>query len=379
MRGRIRPEREHPVNRWLVRAYAPVRALRRCAGGACGDRRRASCRGPRRSRSFLPLGQRVHAAARTRARSSTCRPRRRACRHDRGGRGAAAHGPRAQAHSPRSRRVFGKIGRARDRHRPGAALDGRDGDHAEAASREWRRGHDLGAARSPRWTSSCAIPGMPNLWWMPIQTRNEMLATGVRSAARRSRSSAPTSTRSSEIGGSRSSRRSARCRARAAPTPSASTGGFYLDFDLDRRAGARATGSRSATCSEVIETAIGGMNGHADRRGPRALLHQRALRARAARRSGRARRACWCRRRPARRCRSAQVATAALRHRPADDPQRGRAARRAASSSTSPDAASSTTSRDARSACWRATWAAAGLPPRVGRPVRVLRARQGSG
>jgi Cu(I)/Ag(I) efflux system membrane protein CusA/SilA len=26
------------------------------------------------------------------------------------------------------------------------------------------------------------LPGMPNLWWMPIQTRNEMLSTGVRSA-----------------------------------------------------------------------------------------------------------------------------------------------------------------------------------------------------
>jgi Cu(I)/Ag(I) efflux system membrane protein CusA/SilA len=24
------------------------------------------------------------------------------------------------------------------------------------------------------------IPGMPNLWWMPIQTRIEMLTTGVR-------------------------------------------------------------------------------------------------------------------------------------------------------------------------------------------------------
>src|SRR5258705_12855133 len=27
------------------------------------------------------------------------------------------------------------------------------------------------------------FPGMPNIWWMPIQTRNEMLSTGVRSAA----------------------------------------------------------------------------------------------------------------------------------------------------------------------------------------------------
>ena len=25
------------------------------------------------------------------------------------------------------------------------------------------------------------FPGMPNVWWMPIQTRTEMLATGVRS------------------------------------------------------------------------------------------------------------------------------------------------------------------------------------------------------
>src|SRR5919197_3805745 len=25
------------------------------------------------------------------------------------------------------------------------------------------------------------FPGMPNIWWMPIQTRTEMLATGVRS------------------------------------------------------------------------------------------------------------------------------------------------------------------------------------------------------
>ena len=36
-----------------------------------------------------------------------------------------------------------------------------------------------------RWTTKLRYPGMPNLWWMPIQTRNEMLSTGVRSAARR--------------------------------------------------------------------------------------------------------------------------------------------------------------------------------------------------
>src|SRR5437879_13264241 len=27
------------------------------------------------------------------------------------------------------------------------------------------------------------IPGFPNIWWMPIQTRTEMITTGVRSPA----------------------------------------------------------------------------------------------------------------------------------------------------------------------------------------------------
>ena len=44
---------------------------------------------------------------------------------------------------PEVDRVLGKAGRAETSHRPGAALDARDGHHAQAASREWRQRADV--------------------------------------------------------------------------------------------------------------------------------------------------------------------------------------------------------------------------------------------
>ena len=38
-----------------------------------------------------------------------------------------------------------------------------------------------GTALVAELDATLSFPGMPNLWWMPIQTRTEMLATGVRS------------------------------------------------------------------------------------------------------------------------------------------------------------------------------------------------------
>jgi len=46
---------------------------------------------------------------------------------------------------------------------------------------QWRPGITL-KALTAELDQKCQIPGMPNLWWMPIQTRTEMLATGIRSA-----------------------------------------------------------------------------------------------------------------------------------------------------------------------------------------------------
>ena len=100
-------------------------------------------------------------------------------------------------------------------------------------------------------------PGMPNIWWMPIQTRTEMLSTGVRSplgiqvfgadlveieetaiAIERALAAVP---------GTRSA------------FADRSTGGFYLDVTVDREAAAR-HGLTVGDVNEVVQTAIGGMN-----------------------------------------------------------------------------------------------------------------------
>jgi len=100
------------------------------------------------------------------------------------------------------------------------------------------------------------VPGMPNIWWMPIQTRTEMLSTGIRSklgiavfgdtlpqieeaaiAIERAVSAVP---------GTNSA------------FADRSTGGFYIDI-LPKRAEAARFGLTVADIDEVVETAIGGI------------------------------------------------------------------------------------------------------------------------
>jgi Cu(I)/Ag(I) efflux system membrane protein CusA/SilA len=99
-------------------------------------------------------------------------------------------------------------------------------------------------------------PGMPNIWWMPIQTRTEMLSTGIRSPLGIKIFGADLQTIEKTaieiekvvavIPGTRSA------------FADRSTGGFYLDVDIDREAAAR-YGVRVADVNEVVQTAIGGM------------------------------------------------------------------------------------------------------------------------
>jgi Cu(I)/Ag(I) efflux system membrane protein CusA/SilA len=77
--------------------------------------------------------------------------------------------------------VFGKIGRA------DTATDPAPMGMAETVlllkpRSEWRPGlsrDDL----IRELDDKVRFPGMPNLWWMPIQTRTEMLSTGIRSSS----------------------------------------------------------------------------------------------------------------------------------------------------------------------------------------------------
>ncbi|HET8935110.1 MAG TPA: CusA/CzcA family heavy metal efflux RND transporter [Polyangiales bacterium] len=101
------------------------------------------------------------------------------------------------------------------------------------------------------------FPGMPNIWWMPIQTRTEMLATGVRSPL------------GIEVLGDdltaieQAALALEKAVAKVPGTRSAfaerSTGGFYIDFELDREAAAR-HGLTATQVNMAVASAIGGEN-----------------------------------------------------------------------------------------------------------------------
>jgi Cu(I)/Ag(I) efflux system membrane protein CusA/SilA len=101
------------------------------------------------------------------------------------------------------------------------------------------------------------FPGMPNVWWMPIQTRTEMLATGVRSPL------------GIEVFGDdldaieRTAIAVEHVVAKVPATRSAfaerSTGGFYIDFDINREEAAR-QGLSAEDVNMVVAQAIGGEN-----------------------------------------------------------------------------------------------------------------------
>ena len=101
------------------------------------------------------------------------------------------------------------------------------------------------------------FPGMANIWWMPVQTRTEMLATGMRSNLGIKVFGTDLGTieeiaveieRALEgVPGTRS------------VFAERLTGGYYVDFEIRREAAAR-YGLTVGDVEDVIETAIGGMN-----------------------------------------------------------------------------------------------------------------------
>jgi len=104
------------------------------------------------------------------------------------------------------------------------------------------------------------FPGMPNIWWMPIQTRTEMLATGIRSTLG-IKVFGPDLAQIEQT--AVNIERALLEDMRTAPyTRSAfaerTTGGYFLDFDIDRAAAAR-FGLNIGDVQNVIEAAIGGM------------------------------------------------------------------------------------------------------------------------
>lgn len=150
--------------------------------------------------------------------------------------------------------VFGKMGRARTATDP-APIGMVEATVILKPRDEWRPGVTWDELIA-KMDEKLRYPGMPNIWWMPIQTRTEMLSTGIRAPlgikvfgddlAEIERAATEIEKVVGEIPGTRSA---------FADRP---TGGFYVDIQTDRREAAR-YGLTVDDVNNVVMTAIGGM------------------------------------------------------------------------------------------------------------------------
>ena len=87
---------------------------------------------------------------------------------------------RRLAKFPEVERVFGKAGRSTSPTDP-APLSMFEINIMLKPQSEWREGMTWDKLIG-EMDRAMRFPGLPNIWWMPIQTRTEMLATGIRSS-----------------------------------------------------------------------------------------------------------------------------------------------------------------------------------------------------
>ncbi len=251
IRGRIRAEHANPLNAWLVRVYTPaVRFVVRRRGWVivAALLLLASAVPP-----FLSLGSEFMPPLNegTLLYMPTAPP-------------GIAVGEAARVLQlmdrelrtvPEVERVFGKIGRAETPTDP-APLSMVETIIQLAPRERWRPGLDWDALVQ-ELDAKLRYPGMPNLWWMPIQTRTEMLATGVRS---------PLGVKvfGDDLGSVERAAIEIASALRGVPgTRNAfaerTTGAFYLDARIDRARASR-HGVSAQDLNEALETAIGGTN-----------------------------------------------------------------------------------------------------------------------
>jgi Cu(I)/Ag(I) efflux system membrane protein CusA/SilA len=251
LRGKIRPEERNPLNRWLIRLYRPV------VSGAIRARWLVILLAVLAVAGIVPLYQKLG--------SEFMPPL---------NEGSILYMPTAlpgisitQATQilqrqdrlikqfPEVDHVFGKIGRARTPTDP-AHLSMAETVITLKPEEQWRPG--------VTWDSLIAeldqrvrFPGMTNIWWMPIQTRTEMLATGIRSnlgikilgsdLGEIERIGLQIESLLSGLPGTRSA------------YAERVTGGYYLDVRVNREKVAR-YGLTVEDVEDIVETAIGGKN-----------------------------------------------------------------------------------------------------------------------
>src|SRR3989442_8296398 len=157
---------------------------------------------------------------------------------------------------PEVKRVFGKAGRFDSPTDP-APLSMFETVVTLKDPSLWPNGEDWDALVR-KLDGAMQFAGMPNVWWMPIQTRTEMLATGVRrplgvlvlgpDTKEIDRIGAEIEAALRDVPGTRS------------PLSEPIGGGHFLDFDVDRDRAAR-FGLNVGDVDDVVETAAGGLTG----------------------------------------------------------------------------------------------------------------------
>ncbi|MBA3968209.1 MAG: efflux RND transporter permease subunit, partial [Nitrospirales bacterium] len=156
---------------------------------------------------------------------------------------------------PEVDQVMGKMGRARTATDP-APLNMTETIVTLKPEDDWRPGMTWDKLIA-EMDQKVKLPGMPNIWWMPIQTRTEMLATGIRTSLG-IRILGPQLEELEKIG-LQIERLLQPLKGTRSAYAERVTGGYYLDIDVDRVAASR-YGLTVGDVQDVIESAIGGKN-----------------------------------------------------------------------------------------------------------------------
>jgi Cu(I)/Ag(I) efflux system membrane protein CusA/SilA len=116
---------------------------------------------------------------------------------------------------------------------------------------------DPDGTRHPGLNDAVSFPGMANAWPFPIENRINMLSTGIKTPV-------GIKIMGPDLGTLSKLAEEAAAAVLAVPGtlsayPERTTGGYYLDFDIDREAAAR-YGLTTGDVQDVIQSAVGGMN-----------------------------------------------------------------------------------------------------------------------
>lgn len=158
---------------------------------------------------------------------------------------------------PEVERVFGKVGRSTSATDP-APLSMMETVITLKPKEQWREGMSWDGLIQ-EMDEKLRFPGMPNVFWMPIQTRTEMLATGIRSSLGIKVFGPDLATIEKTGVAIENALQDDERTADATRSAFAerSTGGYFLDFTVDRTAAAR-FGLNVADVERVIMAAMGG-------------------------------------------------------------------------------------------------------------------------